>query len=308
MLSRNRSRSLHRLTLKSNQGVSLLMLLALSSIAVAQQPTAPTSETTGDHGTRIITQQMVGPYQPRSRANVNDTAELIIKRTNIFRKSQDLEPVETNETLQKAAREFAQFMAREDKYGHQANGQTPAQRAEDAGYEICRVAENIAMQFRSTGYSTGALGKLFVEGWKKSPGHRKNMLTEDVTQTGVAIAQSSRTGVYYAVQLFGRPRDQAIEFTMTNGTDDVRAYRINDQAFELAPRQYRTHWYCTSVSVELIPADATESKPEALASVTPADGDRITIERKDSDLKFETESNAADDGPFPEDAAPEASE
>jgi uncharacterized protein YkwD len=43
-----------------------------------------------------------------------------------------------------------------------------------------------------------------VEGWKRSPGHRRNLLAREATQTGVAVARSDQ-GYYYAVQLFGRP-------------------------------------------------------------------------------------------------------
>ncbi len=35
---------------------------------------------------------------------------------------------------------------------------------------------------------------------------RKNMLAPEVTETGVAVARSGKTGRYYAVQMFGRPR------------------------------------------------------------------------------------------------------
>lgn len=48
------------------------------------------------------------------------------------------------------------------------------------------------------------LASRYFEGWKKSPGHRRNMLEASVTDTAVAVARSARTGRYYAVQLFGR--------------------------------------------------------------------------------------------------------
>ena len=45
-----------------------------------------------------------------------------------------------------------------------------------------------------------------VEGWERSAAHRKNMLDRDATEIGVAVAHSPRTGRYYGVQVFGRPR------------------------------------------------------------------------------------------------------
>ena len=49
------------------------------------------------------------------------------------------------------------------------------------------------------------LAEDFVQGWKDSEGHRKNMADENMMHVGVAVARSPATGGYYAVQLFGRP-------------------------------------------------------------------------------------------------------
>ena len=109
--------------------------------------------------------------------------------------------------------------------GWLADGSRPADRAARHGYEFCVIAENIAYAYNSEGYTTEELGATFVEGWKHSPGHRRNMLDPDVSQTGVAVARSEKTGYYYAVQMFGRPRSQAIEFQVSNRTEAEVAYR-----------------------------------------------------------------------------------
>ena len=67
-------------------------------------------------------------------------------------------------------------MAESGKYGHQADGQTPARRAKEAGYQ-----------------------------------YRENILADFVTETGVSVA-SSHGMTFYAVQLFGRPKSAAIKF------------------------------------------------------------------------------------------------
>ena len=95
-----------------------------------------------------------------------------------------------NPDLTDAARDFAAYMARTSRYGHTADGSRPADRAASHGYEYCVIAENIAYAFNSDGYTTEELGKTFVEGWKHSPGHRRNMLDPDVAETGVAVARS----------------------------------------------------------------------------------------------------------------------
>ena len=38
----------------------------------------------------------------------------------------------------------------------------------------------------------------------------------DVTETGVAVARSEKTGYYYGVQMFGRPKSAAVVFKVEN--------------------------------------------------------------------------------------------
>ena len=42
------------------------------------------------------------------------------------------------------------------------------------------------------------------------------MLDADATETGISVARSEHTGYYYAVQMFGRPKSDAIEFQISN--------------------------------------------------------------------------------------------
>jgi len=79
------------------------------------------------------------------------------------------------------------------------------------------------------------MGDKFFEGWKHSPGHRKNMLDPDVTETGVAVAQSEDTHYFYAVQIFGRPKSMSIAFQLTNESDKTIQYEIAGQTFSLPP-------------------------------------------------------------------------
>jgi uncharacterized protein YkwD len=43
-----------------------------------------------------------------------------------------------------------------------------------------------------------------MDGWKNSPGHRRNLLLAQVTEIGVGAAKG-RSGRWYFVQLFGSP-------------------------------------------------------------------------------------------------------
>jgi hypothetical protein len=61
------------------------------------------------------------------------------------------------------------------------------------------------------------------------------MLDPDVQDIGVGLARSSRTGRYYAVQDFGRPKSAAITFKVSNRTDAPVTYAIDGQTFSAGP-------------------------------------------------------------------------
>ncbi|HUP98269.1 MAG TPA: CAP domain-containing protein [Usitatibacter sp.] len=138
--------------------------------------------------------------------DVDRVEKIVVAETNEFRKEQRLTATAPETALRRTAEAFAAFMARTDKYGHEADGRSPGERAKSHGYDWCRVSENISYQWSSADFETAELAARLVEGWKKSPGHRRNMLDPSVTETAVAVARSPRSGKYYAVQMFGRPR------------------------------------------------------------------------------------------------------
>ena len=86
-----------------------------------------------------------------------------------------------------------------DKNGHIMDGRDPGDRVQVGGYSFSRVAENVGWQLGKTDPASS-----MMEGWKASPGHRKNLLIPEVVDTGVGVAQG-RSGRWYFVQLFGKP-------------------------------------------------------------------------------------------------------
>lgn len=222
---------------------------------------------------------------PANRPDLSAAAKLIIRQTNDFREGEKLPKVEVNAKLGETARYFADFMARTDKYGHTADGKRPADRAKKHGYDYCLVSENIAYQYNSAGFTTAQLAREFFEGWKHSPGYRKNMLDPDVTETGVAVARSEETGYYYAVQMFGRPKSKAIEFAITNESEDTVEYKIGDRTFPLPPRLIRTHQRCR-------PSEVTFRWPGAEGEarvVQPSNGDRFVVVGEKGTFKLKKE-------------------
>ena len=201
----------------------------------------------------------------------------LISRTNAFRQQEGRPPVTPNPQLTAAAHDFAAFMSHTGHLSHTADGQTPEARAKAHGYDPCLIAENIASQHNSAGFSTAALAQGFFEGWQQSPDHRKNLLDPAVTETGIGVARSEQTGAYYAVQLFGRPMSQQIEFQVTNHTDATITYAVDGQVFPLPPRTTRTHQQCRPPEVTF----QWTGTPEP-TTVHPNHGDRYTIVRGDA--------------------------
>jgi uncharacterized protein YkwD len=210
--------------------------------------------------------------QTATTADPERAAHAIVAKTNALRERAGAPRVVIEKHLTQAAREFAKFLSRSDKYGHTADGRQPHERAQAHGYAYCIVLENIAYQFRSRGFAADELAQTLVAGWERSPGHRKNMLSPDVTQIGVGVARNERTGYYYAVQLFGRPKADMTSFSVANETSTHLSYRLGDRSYELAPRVTRTHKQCGADPLEFLLPGQTKPMP-----IAPAHGAHYVI-------------------------------
>jgi uncharacterized protein YkwD len=254
------------MTPRRRQLVVILISLCLPAFARAQAIDAEDRE--------AVESPAAGARQ--EGPDLEAVARQVIERTNAFRREQGLDPVRSQPALTEAARYFAGYMARTDSYSHTADGARPADRAKKHGYDYCIVSENIAYFYSSAPQTADKLARQFFEGWKESPGHRKNMVEPYVTDTGVAVAQSEKSGYYYAVQMFGRPASARLEFQIANNSDDTVNYEVGGRTFSLPPRYTRTHQRCR-------PGDVTfhwpEGRKDAKEVVTPAGGDRYTVAR-----------------------------
>lgn len=210
----------------------------------------------GHDTVKITAKESAGPQS----LDLDRIAAEIREETNAFRNGQDLKSLSPNSELRETAQDFADFMAKTDTYGHRADGQRPADRAEEHGYDYCIVAENIAHVYSSLGFQPSQLTQKFVGGWKRSPEHRRNMLDEDVTETGVGLSYSENSGHYYAVQLFGRPSSEAIEFTISNESGKLAAYALDGRQLTLPPRFTRTHRQCRALPIQFFLTPAEEDK------------------------------------------------
>ena len=219
------------------------------ALAVAMLPALSGGEASGQGGAGSGRSPAGGPGPEEKSQDLAQVARRVINLTNGFRQEQGRGAVEPQAQLGSAARAFADFMARTDRYGHTADGSTPAERALRHGYEYCLVAENIAYQSSTGGFTDEELARGYVEGWKQSSEHRENMLNPAVTDTGVAAARSERTGTYYAVQMFGLPRSRMLEFRISNRSDVAVRYETGGQTLSLPPQSTRTHRSCQAAEV-----------------------------------------------------------
>lgn len=110
------------------------------------------------------------------------------------------------------------------------------------------------------------------------------MLEPAVTQTGVAMAQSEKSGSYYAVQLVGRPRSLLYEFSIRNESEATIQYGIEEETFSLPPRYKRTHQRCQPATVRFQwPSEQPGS------TIQPHDGEQYTV-TQDQSGEFQVKS------------------
>ncbi len=128
----------------------------------------------------------------------DDLAQQVLTLINIERARVGVAPLSWDPTLAGIAEDFACTMAAQDFFDHvnPANGEGPAERAIEGGYEFFGIGENLA-----GGQTTAAAA---VEGWLDSPGHRDNLLSPEWRETGIGVRRGGSLRIYW-VQEFGKP-------------------------------------------------------------------------------------------------------
>ena len=146
-------------------------------------------------------------FEAHSPEEHNDLAFAVLGMVNQMRMSAGLAPLSLdNKALQRAAQWYSNDMLihgyptqRDGGVPHVGtDGSTAEDRAEREGYHPLAVRENILSRFDMS--AQGAF-----EQWWDSPGHRGNMMADDVTHMSLAVTCDVETGQYYYTQLFGRP-------------------------------------------------------------------------------------------------------
>lgn len=184
--------------------------------------------------------------------DVHKVETAIIELTNAFRADNKLAALAVAPKLTRAARAYAEFLAKSNLFSHAADGRRPEQRAEAAGYAHCSIAENLAMERDQRGFDAGNLALRTVAGWINSPVHKRNLLDGGATEIGVAVARSvAPAPTYISVQLFGRPRSLNVEWRIVNATDTKLGYAFAGRSHDLPPGQTLRHGECRSGEIRL---------------------------------------------------------
>ena len=209
----------------------------------------------------------------------------IVATTNAFRKAHNLSALKPNAQLAAAARAYARSLAKMTILTHTANGTTPASRVKQAGYAYCEIAENLAMIYDSHGFTGPEYAQRAVAGWEKSPGHRKNMTMEYVTETGVGVATAGGADPrYIAVQLLGRPLALKYSFKIANKSPRAVSYAFAGQDHVAGQRTTITHTACVpgaitfAIDPKTKPVARYEARNGRVFTLTPAKDGDVTVE------------------------------
>lgn len=131
---------------------------------------------------------------------------------NQYRAAAGQRPLAADADLDAIARRHSIDMARRSFYDHtNPDGLGPHQRiTRTAGWsDVMASAENIYMYGNAAVYlrsEPSVLARAMMEGWIHSEGHRRNLVSDQVTILGVGLAYDGRSDHFYATQKFAARR------------------------------------------------------------------------------------------------------
>lgn len=201
----------------------------------------------------------------------------IIQMTNDFRANNALKPVSRNIRLDRAALDYARLLAVQNKFAHDADGRAPEDRALEAGYTYCQIAENLALHLNSRGFKSETLAELAIDGWINSPGHRRNLLAPHVTEIGIAVVRApDRHPKYISVQLLGRPESEAYSFQVSNASKANVTYALAGDTHTIKPGFAIRHTECQPNTLQFTKAQQ-DGKLRTLKATFKAAGGQVYV-------------------------------
>lgn len=155
---------------------------------------------------RVAEERGTAAFEARSRRGVIRTLRDLynpreigmraVELTNDYRQTQHRPALAWNAALAAIATEHSAAMAAgKVPFGHDGF----AGRTAKFPFGYSQAAENVAMN-----HGVGDVAKVAVDGWIKSPGHNKNLISS-TTDCGIGVAQA-KNGAWYLTQLFASRR------------------------------------------------------------------------------------------------------
>lgn len=125
---------------------------------------------------------------------------VLVSMTNEKRAISSESPLSTNDLLTKAAELKAKDMAERGYFSHNTpEGNLPWYWLQKVGYQYSHAGENLAVNFTDS--------KDVIDAWMNSPTHKANIIKNNYTEIGIAMAEGVYQGknTIFVVQFFGTP-------------------------------------------------------------------------------------------------------
>ena len=164
---------------------------------LAPTATSEASSTPVQTPTQLVPQNLRADFVAQVEAEV-------FRLTNEARVTNGLPALGAEPKLREIAEGHSTDMLTNDYFAHEdQTGCSSLCRVTNAGYPWQAVGENIYMM---SGYElpADATAKMIVDGWMNSPGHRKNILGESFTVSGVGVVLDGTS--VYVTALYANPR------------------------------------------------------------------------------------------------------
>lgn len=116
-----------------------------------------------------------------AQQKIPSTEKVLFDSLNRERTARGLPALKWDERLARAARKHAEVMAEENIIQHQLPGEANlVTRAQNEGVGFSHITENIGK---------AVYAGEFHDGWMQSPGHRANILDENIDSVGIAVVE-----------------------------------------------------------------------------------------------------------------------
>lgn len=172
----------------------------------SKNPTLPRTHTTNVL-TPIVSKKTAAPAQsvaPQATIDLLALSQRIHELTNAERAKEGLAALSYDTTLARNARRYSESMQKNNLLSHtDLLGCNMTCRFSRDRYIALAWGENLARWRSSYAPSLEEVATYFVREWKKSSGHRENLLSETFTQEGIGVAMDGNE-IYVTVH-FAEP-------------------------------------------------------------------------------------------------------